>query len=373
MTVSWIGEVIFIIGVIALIAIVWFVQAKLLKRKTTILDSIKHFASNVSSNINRNFLEVINSIFVFGIIVEATTAACAVFNVDFFLLTLSKFVLIALIEWATMSFGIWNLKRIGKSWEMLGCNFKVKMSRLIVSLGVITLLSLGNYFGYVTPYAIYIAIGLGLIFTIVHITTKMIMVHIIPGIIFPVISISFTFLLIYFSLASIGAVNFESQENIRIGGFILDINKLSQSQLTITSITVMLASVVLGFTSFFGYNANTQADLESTIYGIQRYIKSFRAASAELLKAYGSKEFDLASFIKKIEASKHRNSIELWIISAEAERLKLMKAGSEHKDITPAYVNYYKTKSIMDRYIQETLVKIKEDSEFDPGTFKMKK
>lgn len=373
MSVSWMGEIIFIVATVALIAIVWFVQAKLLKRKTTILDSIKHFASNVSSNINRNFLEIINSIFVFGIIVEATTAACAVFNVDFFLLTLSKFVLIALIEWATMSFGIWNLKRIGKSWDILGCNFKIKPSKLIMSLGVVTLLSIGNYFGYVNNYAIYLAAGLGIAYTTIHITKKMIMIHIIPGIIFPVISISFTFLLIYFSLASIGAINFESQDSVRIGGFILDINKLSQSQLTITSITVMLASVVLGFTSFFGYNANSQSDLESNIYGIQRYIKPFKAASAELIKAYGGKDSSLAEFLKNVETYKHRNSIELWVISAEAERLKLMKAGSEHKDITPGYINYYKSKSIMDKYIVETLEKIRKDPEFDPGTFKMSK
>lgn len=372
MTISWFSEIIFVVVTVSLVMIIHVVQSKFLKSKSTILDKIKHFASNVSTNISRNFLEVINSIFVFGIIVEASTAACAVFNVDFFLLTLSKFVLIALIEWATMSFGIWNLKRIPIAWDMLGCSFKLNKSKFLISLAIISLVGVFNYYGYTSFYAVIMAAIIGLIYSMLTITIKMIKIHIIPGILFPAISISFTFLLIYFSLASIGAISFEEQETFRIGNFILDLNKLSQSQLTITSITVMLASVILGFTSFFGYNAPTQSDLESKIYGIQKYIKNFKASAAEILKAYGSKEVTLGNFLKALESHKNKTSIELWIISAEAERLKLMREGTSHKDVTPAYLKYYKVRRIMDNYIKETLKKILSDENFDPGQFKIK-
>lgn len=362
---------------VAIITILGIVNAaqKAFKVQNPIFKMMQNFMSQGNQYIICNFNTFLGNLFIFGAFVEAGTAMLAARGMESMLLNYSKFFLIALVEWATMSFGIYNLKMISKSWKLLGCTFWPKGKKVIIVIGLSVLAFIAN-FGFhliTTNLMVQLLIWIA-IFGVLNISWIMIKVHVITGFLFIAISLFCTSLLLYFTFAGAEALTFLDGEPVPIfGGYVnLDLNKVTNNHDSIASIVVILNSVMLGVATLVGYNKGLNQDYIKNIYGIHNYVPSFKHAISELVKEFSNSGIVKDKLSKAIDDSNHKSDIKLWIIKAEDYRYKTARKGSTFRDIGPSYDKYYKDMQTGYLYITEEMKKFTLSVDYNPLGFKHK-
>jgi hypothetical protein len=367
-------ELMVFVGIVILLSIVNAVQ-KMMKVKTPIFLAMRGFLANGNTYIICNFNTFLGNLFILGAFIEAGTTMLAARGSESIILNYSKFFLIALIEWATMSFGIYNLNMIGKSWKLLGCSIIPKSKKLFILIGIAIIAAILTYgFKIFMPITFINFMILLIIIGLMNVSWVMFKVHVLTGIVFPMISLLCTGLLLYFIFAGAQAIVFLDGEPIPLFGGLasLDLNKITAKHDTIASVVVTVASVLLGFSTLIGYDKGVNQDYIKNIYKIHNYVPSAKNAISEIAKQFAKFKIDKDKLGKEIEESDHSDVLELWIIKAENYRYKMESKTSTFKDVdSPAYDNHYKNLKIGYKYIVDEIAKFNNKA-YNPGPFKHK-